>query len=1098
MTSRFIAILLFVVSISARAQVGINPTGANPDNSAMLDVSSTDKGVLVPRMTAAQRTGILSPAKGLLVYQNDGTEGFYYFDGLIWTKLASGTFTETDPVFGLSAAHGITSSNMTDWNTAFGWGDHAGLYRPLTWVPTWNDIAGNPFHWSSPANGDLMRYDLSTEHWENFAPEYLTSYTETDPVYLSKFDPTGAASEDRLKFNGTKFVKFTPNVTESNYSFNARYGVKLLARNDAQANVNFVLSPKGNGALLTQQPDGTADGGNERGANAIDLQSTRAFNTQVAGGFRSALLSGSCNSTSNVSPPFQDGSFSVVAGGQGNNVSGADASIVGGYYNTVSGFRSFIGGGSGNVVAGSYSSVVGGDGNHAAGMRAGVGGGNANSANGDYSFVGGGLGNTAQSYGESVLGLYSTVGTGNATAYISTDRLFVVGNGTADAARSNALTILKNANTTIGGSLTINGNGTGTSLTLPATRGTAGYVLTTNGSGGTSWTAPSVGTVTGVTGTAPIVSSGGAAPVISISAATPSAPGSMSAADKTKLDAITGTNTGNQTITLTGDVTGSGTGTFAATISGSSVSNTKMANMAANTMKVNNTAAAAAPADLALTANTFLSRKSTGNITAYPITDFAFDMLNDADAVAVRTTIGAGTGNGTVTGVTGTAPIVSSGGSTPAISISAATTSAAGSMSAADKTKLDGIATNANNYIHPTGDGNLHVPATSTTNNGKVLTAGSTAGSLSWTSLPSAPVTSVAGKTGTVTLVSSDVGLGNVENTAISTWTGSTNITTLGTITTGTWSGTSIGITKGGTGAITKTAGFDALSPMTTQGDLIYGGTSGTGTRLAKGTAGQVLTMNSGATAPQWSTPTTGTVTSVSGISPISVATGSTTPAISISPASTSAAGSMSAADKVKLNGIDGSETRITAGTNIVITGNGTIATPYVVNVTGIGTTLAIGQHYQGGIIFWLDATGQHGLIAAIADNSTMLPWNHSGILRQTGSTGDGLYAGSMNTAMIVATQMAENQNENFAAKACADYSITAGGVTYGDWYLPSKYELNLLYLQKDAVGGFGTSFYLSSTEYDADVEWAHNFSNGDQLTGDKNFPGRIRAIRAF
>ena len=61
-----------------------------------------------------------------------------------------------------------------------------------------------------------------------------------------------------------------------------------------------------------------------------------------------------------------------------------------------------------------------------------------------------------------------------------------------------------------------------------------------------------------------------------------------------------------------------------------------------------------------------------------------------------------------------------------------ATTSVAGFMSAADKTKLDGVAENANNYTHPTGDGNLHVPATGTSSSGKVLTAGATAGSLSW------------------------------------------------------------------------------------------------------------------------------------------------------------------------------------------------------------------------------------------------------------------------------------------------------------------------------------------------------------------------------
>lgn len=57
------------------------------------------------------------------------------------------------------------------------------------------------------------------------------------------------------------------------------------------------------------------------------------------------------------------------------------------------------------------------------------------------------------------------------------------------------------------------------------------------------------------------------------------------------------------------------------------------------------------------------------------------------------------------------------------------------------KTKLDGIAANANNYVHPTGDGNLHVPATGTTNNRKFLMAGSTAGSLAWTSITASHVT---------------------------------------------------------------------------------------------------------------------------------------------------------------------------------------------------------------------------------------------------------------------------------------------------------------------------------------------------------------------
>ena len=191
----------------------------------------------------------------------------------------------------------------------------------------------------------------------------------------------------------------------------------------------------------------------------------------------------------------------------------------------------------------------------------------------------------------------------------------------------------------------------------------------------------------------------------------------------------------------------------------------------------------------------------------------------------------------------------------------------------------------------------------------------------------------------------------------------------------------------------------------------------------------------------------------------------------------------------------DGSETKVTAGTNVTVTGAGTTASPYVVNTTD---TLAIGDSYQGGIIFWLDATGQHGLIAATADQNTGIHW-YNGTFRYTGTNGDGLYAGKMNTAMIIATQMADNQTGNFAAKVCADYSVTVGGVTYGDWYLPSKYELNLLFLQKTAVGGFAANNgYWSSSEYDNDYAWRQGFTSGYQHYVNKVGTYYVRAVRAF
>jgi hypothetical protein len=100
------AIILTLSGTSFAQSVGINSDNTAPNGSAMLDVKSTSKGFLAPRMTAAERGNIPTPATGLLVFQTDGTSGFYYYTGSVWVQIG-GTVTSIDVSGGTT---GLTSS----------------------------------------------------------------------------------------------------------------------------------------------------------------------------------------------------------------------------------------------------------------------------------------------------------------------------------------------------------------------------------------------------------------------------------------------------------------------------------------------------------------------------------------------------------------------------------------------------------------------------------------------------------------------------------------------------------------------------------------------------------------------------------------------------------------------------------------------------------------------------------------------------------------------------------------------------------------------------------------------------------------------------
>lgn len=82
-------IIFSLAFLSATAQMGVGTT--SPDVSAQVDINSVTKGLLLPRMTAVDRSAIVSPATGLMVFQTDGITGFYFYNGTAWSKLATQT-----------------------------------------------------------------------------------------------------------------------------------------------------------------------------------------------------------------------------------------------------------------------------------------------------------------------------------------------------------------------------------------------------------------------------------------------------------------------------------------------------------------------------------------------------------------------------------------------------------------------------------------------------------------------------------------------------------------------------------------------------------------------------------------------------------------------------------------------------------------------------------------------------------------------------------------------------------------------------------------------------------------------------------------------
>ena len=170
--------------------------------------------------------------------------------------------------------------------------------------------------------------------------------------------------------------------------------------------------------------------------------------------------------------------------------------------------------------------------------------------------------------------------------------------------------------------------------------------------------------------------------------------------------------------------------------------------------------------------------------------------------------------------------------------------------------------------------------------------------------------------------------------------------------------------------------------------------------------------------------------------------------------------------------------------------------------------SFAIGHFYQGGIIFWLDNINGGGLIVSPSDIAFAQWGCHDTLILGADSTAIGY--GPQNTLDIINAGCSPTHGAfNTAAGSCD--TLTLNG--YSDWFLPSKDELNQIYVNRYAIettaianGGSSFSFtYWSSTEAPDDpniwlsLAWSQSFGyNGMQLESSKRNTNHVRAVRAF
>ena len=445
------------IALTAQAQVGIGTS--SPVASSILDLTSTTKGMLVPRMTATQKSDISSPATGLLIYQTDGTTGFYYYTGSAWIGLPnSGLLSKvegTDFTGSLLVGHATTGTLTTaEYNTGIGLGAlqavTTGVYNTAS---GFLGLCSNTTGLMNTASGADALYSNTAGNYNTASgvralfSNTTGSFNTASGVYALSSNTTGdqntALGNYALNVNTTGYQNtavgdnagYYTNAGIDNLTSNTSVYIGRNTRASASGNSNEIVigaSAQGNGSnsvtlgntsvtkvitsgsIMAQGVSiglgaGAISTNTAVGVNTLSRNTTGSFNTGMGNNALYGL-----NMTGSYNSAFGSSALSNNVGGASNSAFGVNALI-----SNVNGSQNIaVGGNALSSNNGSYNTAVGatalngntnGEGNTAIGLQA-LGGLNSstnasyNTAIGMYTLVNqtSGSNNTAIGYGASV------------------------------------------------------------------------------------------------------------------------------------------------------------------------------------------------------------------------------------------------------------------------------------------------------------------------------------------------------------------------------------------------------------------------------------------------------------------------------------------------------------------------------------------------------------------------------------------------------------------------------------------------------------------------------------------------------------------------